>query len=95
MPAYGMSYCPNCKATLGGKKLKCPECGHERQLEPQEDQADGEPKGWAAAYAPRKPVNNAERLAAQLRQYAEGNFTGAAGPWRPGGLSGVWKRGRY
>jgi hypothetical protein len=40
-----MSYCPNCKATLGGKVLRCPECGHERQPEPEtEDQADGEPK---------------------------------------------------
>jgi anaerobic ribonucleoside-triphosphate reductase len=73
-----MSYCPNCKATLGGKRLKCPECGHEREPEPeQEDQADGELKGWAAVYAPRKPANNAERMAAQLRQYAEGNFAGA------------------
>ena len=52
--AYGMSYCANCKATLGGKVLKCPECGHERQPEPEtEYQADGELKGWAAVYAPR------------------------------------------
>ena len=91
-----MSYCPNCKATLGGKVLKCPECGHERQADPeQEDQAAGGLKGWAAVYAPREPVNNAERIAAQLRRYAEGNFTGNAGPWRTGGLAGIRRKGRY
>ena len=57
-----------------------------------EDQAGGEPRGWAAAYAPRQPVNNMERMAAMLRQYAEGNFTGAS-PWRTPGLSNIWRKG--
>jgi hypothetical protein len=91
-----MSYCPNCKATLGGKRLKCPECGHARQSEPQqEDQADGELKGWAAVYAPRKPANSPERVPAMLQQWSQGNFSGSAGPWRTGGLSGIWKRGGW
>jgi hypothetical protein len=88
-----MSYCPQCKATLGAKRLKCTECGHERQPEPElDDQADGEPKGWAAAYASRQPGNNAERMAAQLRQWSEGNFTGAS-PLRVPGLSSIWRKG--
>ena len=51
-----------------------------------------EPEGWAAAYAPRQPANQPDRVAAMLRRYGEGNFTGT----RPGhtpGLSSIWKRG--
>jgi hypothetical protein len=88
-----MAACPNCKATLGVKRLKCPECGHEREPEPQpEAEPDGEPKGWAAAYAPRQPANNMDRVAAVLRQYADGNFSGA-GPGSTPGLSQIWKKG--
>jgi phage terminase large subunit-like protein len=94
LSAYGMAACPNCKATLGAKRLKCPECGHEREPEPQpEAEPDGELKGWAAAYAPRQPANNMDRVAAVLRQYADGNFSGA-GPGRTPGLSQIWKKGR-
>jgi hypothetical protein len=39
-----------------------------------------EPEGWAAAYAPRQPANQPDRVAAMLRRYGEGNFTGT----RPG-----------
>ena len=92
-----MAQCPACKATVGIKRLRCPECSHDRDPGPEaEDQVDGELKGWAAVYAPRKPVRNAERMAAQLQQFAAGNFTGAAaGPWRPGGLACIWKRGGW
>ena len=92
--AYGMATCPACKATLGAKRLKCPECGHERQPDPEpEPRADAEPKGWAAAYAPRQPANNMDSVAAMLHQYADGNFSGA-GPGRTPGLSQIWKKGR-
>jgi hypothetical protein len=95
LSAYNMATCPNCKATLGIKRLKCPDCGHERQPDPEpEARTDVEPKGWAAAYAPRQSANNAGRLAAQLREYSEGNFGGgAAGPGLTPGLSRIWKRG--
>ena len=46
--------------------------------------ADGEPKGWAAAYAPRQPVNQVDQVAAMLRQYAQGNFSGASAGSHPG-----------
>jgi Terminase RNaseH-like domain len=79
LSAYNMASCPNCKATLGVKRLKCPECGHERQPEPEpEEKPDGELKGWAAVYAPRKLANSPERVAATLRQWSQGNFTGAS-----------------
>lgn len=94
LSAYGMASCPNCKATLGARRLKCPECGHEREPGPEpEPRADAEPKGWAAAYAPRQPANSMDRVAAMLRQYADGNFSGA-GPGRTPGLSQIWKKGR-
>jgi Terminase RNaseH-like domain len=96
LSAYNMSYCPNCKATLGAKRLECPECGHKREPETGADDKTGdEPKGWAAVYAPRKPANSPERVAAMLQQYAAGNFSGSAGPWRTGGLSGIWKKGGW
>ena len=54
-------------------------------LDPEaEVRRDEEPKGWAAAYAPRRSASNAEHMAAQLRQYVEGNFTGASPGARPG-----------
>ena len=53
------------------------------------DQSDEEPKGWAAVYAPRQPANSMDRVAAMLRQYAEGNFTGA----RPGRTPGLARSG--
>jgi hypothetical protein len=94
LSANNKMYCPQCKATLDVKRLRCPECGHERQPgAEQEDKPDREPTGWAAAYAPRKPANQMDRVAAMLRQYSEGNFTGAS-PLRKPGLSGIWKRGR-
>jgi hypothetical protein len=93
LSAYNMSYCPECKATLGAGRLKCPDCGHERQPDPEPAAAaDTEPKGWAAAYAPRKPASNMDGAAAMLRQYSEGNFAGT----RPGstpGLARIWKKG--
>jgi len=71
LSACNKTYCPGCKATLDVRRLKCPECGHERQPEPeQEDQADGELKGWAAVYAPRKPVNSARPFARAIHSHA-------------------------
>jgi predicted phage terminase large subunit-like protein len=93
LSAYRMSYCPNCKATLGAGRLKCPECGHERQPEPEPQPSDGrEQMGWAAVYASRQPPGNADQIAAMLRQYAEGNFTGAS-PLRTPALPGIWRKG--
>jgi phage terminase large subunit-like protein len=92
MSAYNKMYCPQCKSTLDVRRLKCPECGHEREPEP-EARDDGEPRGWAAAYAPRQPANQVDRIAAELRQYAQGNFGGGA-PGRTPGLSQIWKKGR-
>jgi phage terminase large subunit-like protein len=93
MSAYGMSYCPECKTTLGTGRLKCPECGHERQPEPEAQPRDGrEQMGWAAVYAPRQPANNTDQIAAMLRQYGEGDF-GSARPGGTPGLSRIWKRG--
>jgi phage terminase large subunit-like protein len=93
LSAYGMATCPNCKATLGVKRLKCPECGHERQADPEpEPRADAEPKGWAAAYAPRQHVNQVDQVASMLRQYGQGNFD-AGPPGRTPGLGRIWKRG--
>jgi hypothetical protein len=80
LTAYGKTYCPQCKATLDVKRLKCLECGHEREPEPDpETKTEREPAGWAAAYAPRRPGSNIDQLVAQLRQWGEGNFgsTGA------------------
>lgn len=93
MSAYGKTYCPGCKAALDVRRLKCPECGHERQPDPEPQAGDGrEQMGWAAVYAPRKPPDPMDRAAAMLRQYADGNF-GAAGPGRTPALSGIWKKG--
>jgi hypothetical protein len=51
------------------KRLRCPECGHERQPDPEpETGADGELKGWAAVYKPRHPANGMGRVAAMLQQ---------------------------
>jgi hypothetical protein len=95
MSAYGKTYCPRCRTVLDVRRLRCPECGHERQPDPEpEEKTDDAPKGWAAVYAPRRPANQIERMAAQLRQYAEGNFSGTT-PWRTPGLSGFWKRGGW
>ena len=92
LSAYNMTTCPKCKATLGVKRLRCPECGHEREPDPEpEAKDDSEPKGWAAVYAPRQPANSMDRVAAMLRQYGEGNFSGT-GTGRTPGLSGIWKR---
>ena len=96
MSAYNKTYCPGCGRTVDVKRLKCPECGHERQPEPGPGtRADAEPRGWAAAYAPRQPANQPDRVAAMLRQYSEGNFGGGAGPGRTPGLSRIWKRGGW
>ena len=93
MSAYSKTYCPQCKATLDVKRLKCPDCGHVREADPEPGTgADGEPKGWAAAYAPRQPVNQVDQVTSMLRQYAQGNFGGAA-PGHTPGLSRIWKRG--
>ena len=80
LSAYNMTYCPACKATLGAKRTKCPECGHERQPEPEPEAKDGHEMGWAAVYKPRQPASQMDQVAAMLRQFEQGNFTGA----RPG-----------
>ena len=93
MSAYSKTYCPRCKATLDVKRLKCPDCGHVREPDPEPAaQADGEPKGWAAAYASRQPVNQVNQVAAMLRQLEQGNFGGTRAGHTPG-LSPIWKKG--
>ena len=74
-------------------RLKCPECGHQREPDPEVAAKDvRESMGWAAVYAPRQPANGTERAAALLRQYAEGNFAGT-GQGGTLGLSQIWKKG--
>ena len=92
LSAYGMAYCPNCKATLGVKRLKCPECGHEREPEPEpRGQGGRRAEGLGGGLRAQAAGEQLDRVAAMLRQYAEGNFTapGRAGP-RP---SQIWRKG--